>query len=990
MQKKLLSRLSWCLLVISFCGQAQAQEEEEAALARLQRLDQDMSQALLQVDSEIQRDRELLRDAEHETRTSRITPAMLEDARLEQASLDSRASGLQTRLNARRRALDQLNVEISELDARILHSADDAPEQEAWRSEQVEKIEQGQVLEGLIDKLDQLHRRYVTRTALARQRLNLLQARFELPDPTLARESRSVAVRDLQSHIDSLLAEASAARRQVALTGQEQPREKAQRRLLELRAMVLEEQAELSQHSIVRLQIDRALKSLSGFGKTSSVPVRVMKTALLNIEKMQDEILLQKKLVEQKLEQFRDQRQIINQQGAIATGVDSTLQNRLQIIDAVIVMAEEHLAEISRLLEHMQKDLTTFESALASNAGAELLIKHELPTDAESWQLLAGSLATLPIRVAVALQKALATAAEVFLQSSPGTKASGVLLLLGLSMLGWQGRRLLAQQQVARKNALASGTPMIRAPLAILLRNQLSLLLPVFVLGMGLILDLRQSDLILLLAPVLIWPFVRISLDLVNDLLDEYTPELDPARTHLLVLETRWIVILAAVLAAVLVSAHTVALSPVVIDAIDRLSMLCLLLIAIPLFHLRKLLLEGVQGKLESRLLRAISMIIPSLLAICALIGIIGYGNLAWAIALRLGWLIIMVLGLHIVRSILLSLLMSTQRWFERRDAESAPYWQQYILGPSYRVTLLLVVIVAVQLLFYLYNWNDQTPLVSAIPQLLNTTLFTIGAAEIKLNTLGLALLVLFVAFWGAGWSRQVSYLWLYTGVKDQGIRTSLATFTQYLVVVLGLVVAMKVIGLDLTVLTVFAGALGVGIGFGMQTIVVNFISGILLLVERPLSTTDIVNVDAYEGEVTRIGIRSLTVKTFDNQEVIIPNSSVITKPFINWTRTDDIMRTVLMIGISYDDDPHQAVDIIKKQVTSHPAVITDPGSKVMLWDYGESALMLRAQFHTHIRGDIGRADVRSQILFAIWDAFKEAGITIPYPQRDIHMHTSD
>ncbi|MGB5398550.1 MAG: mechanosensitive ion channel domain-containing protein, partial [Gammaproteobacteria bacterium] len=382
------------------------------------------------------------------------------------------------------------------------------------------------------------------------------------------------------------------------------------------------------------------------------------------------------------------------------------------------------------------------------------------------------------------------------------------------------------------------------------------------------------------------------------------------------------------------------------------------------------------------------TLIVPLLLVLCALIGIIGYVNLAWAIAVRLGWLIVVVIGVALVRNILRSLLKTAAGWFDRRTPESAPYWEQYILGPSYRLTLLLVVLAAAQLLFYLYNWNAETPVVRAVPLMLDTTLFTVGETAIRLKTLGLALLALVVAIWGAGWSKQVSYRWLYTGVQDQGIRSSLSTFTQYLVVLLGLVLVMKILGLDLTALTVFAGALGVGIGFGMQQIVVNFISGILLLVERPLATTDLVNVDKYEGEVTRIGIRSLTVKTFDNQEVIIPNSAVITKPFTNWTRSDDIMRTVLMVGISYDDDPHQAVALILEQVKAHPAVLTDPGSKVLLWDYGDSALMLRVQFHTRIRGTIGRADVRSQILFAIWDAFKDAGITIPYPQRDVHMRT--
>ncbi len=689
----------------------------------------------------------------------------------------------------------------------------------------------------------------------------------------------------------------------------------------------------------------------------------------------------------QKSAQFINQRQIVSQQGAIVTGADSTLQERLTLIDALIAEAGEQQAAITTLGNRLQTAWDECQVAVTTNAGTELTLHRELPADAQSWKELAQNLAMLPLRLGLAFKDSVLNLSAAFMQSSPGTRGICVLISLGLLLAGWQARRLLSNQLTRHREHSATKDSTVLVPLTIVQRNLPSLLLPLIVMTVGLILKLRQTDLVLLLAPLLIWPAVRFALDFINNMLDEYTPELDRGRTRLLLLETRWVVIVAAVLAAVLVTAHTIALSPLVIDAIERLSMLCLFLIALPLLHLRKLLLEGIRGDVESRLVRGFTLAVPLALVLCALIGMAGYVNLAWAIAVRLGWLMVVGFGVLIARNILRGLLKTAANWFKHRNAESAPYWEQYILGPFYRVTLLLVVLGAAQLLFYLYSWNAQTPVVRTVPLILDTTLFTMGETAIKLKTLALALLTLFVVIWGAGWSKQVSYRWLYTGVQDQGIRSSLSTFTQYIVVVLGLVVAMKIIGLDLTALTVFAGALGVGIGFGMQQIVVNFISGILLLIERPLATTDLVNVDKYEGEVTRIGIRSLTVKTFDNQEVIIPNSSVITKPFTNWTRTDDIMRTVLMVGISYDDDPHQAVALILEHVKAHPAVLTDPGAKVLLWDYGDSALMIRVQFHTRIRGPIGRGDVRSQILFAIWDAFKDVGITIPYPQRDVHMH---
>ena len=179
-----------------------------------------------------------------------------------------------------------------------------------------------------------------------------------------------------------------------------------------------------------------------------------------------------------------------------------------------------------------------------------------------------------------------------------------------------------------------------------------------------------------------------------------------------------------------------------------------------------------------------------------------------------------------------------------------------------------------------------------------------LGASALSVQDTFLAVLLVGFAFWIGGWSQQVSYNLALTRVRDLGIRQSLSTFVQYIVIVLGLLLTLKVIGLDLTALTVFAASIGVGIGFGLQNVVNNFISGILLLAERPLRVTDIVTIGGETGEVTRIGIRSLIVRTFDRKDLIIPNSAVIGNTFTNWTRNDETLREVLLFRISYRDDP--------------------------------------------------------------------------------------
>ncbi|MBW2940519.1 mechanosensitive ion channel domain-containing protein [Zhongshania aquimaris] len=966
------STLLAAALAVAMSSACLAQDDSD--LDRLNRAQADISQEFAQIDSDILRDRDRLRSAEAAL-TRDITPTLLEDARLDLASLKSRENGLKTRLKARRSKLIQLEEDISD------------SESEGGDPQQLSTMyEQREVLHTLINQLERLDERFQTRVALARQRLNLLQARFELPDLNASSKKPSGESLVLQKQIDALLISASTARRDAGAISGDTQAERAKRRLLELSALAAEEQAELYQVKMVRLQAARMLKSLAIFSGSQATPVRVIDKALDNIKKLRDSLNEQGELIDQKLKQFDDQAKIISQQGNIASGTDSTYQERLALINGLIDLASTSRTELSELLTSIDKVDKVYREDLASNASAELLVLRELPSDAQAWAQLGRNLLSLPVRVGVAFQQTIINIGNAFERSDDSTKGLCLLSLLALIFGGLQGRRLLAKQLHIVQSRADNEETAAWVPLDIIHRNLLSLLPPIFVIALGSLLHLRDADLILLLTPLLIFPVVKLSLDFINNLLDHYTPELSREKTAVLLLETRWVIMLSAILSGALIIAHTVALSPTVIDAIDRLSMLCLLLISLPLLHLRKLLLEGVSGNLESRMLRSFTLMLPILLVLCAITGLFGYVDLAQAIAKRLGWLFVVGVGLHFVRNIIRAIFNAVGRWFDRRDAESAIYWRQYILGPLYRIAVLFSLVLSAQLLFSLYQWNMQTPVVRYIPIALDTTLFMAGATAIKVKTFALALLVLFVAVWGAGWSKQVSYRWVYTGVSDQGIRNSLSTFTQYFVVVLGLVLAMKIIGLDLTALTVFAGALGVGIGFGMQQIVVNFISGILLLVERPLATTDLVNVDKYEGEVTRIGIRSLTVKTFDNQEVIIPNSAVITKPFTNWTRGDDVMRTILMVGISYDDDPHHAVKLVKELLVEHPAVLSDPGPKVLLWDYGDSALMIRVQFHSRIRGDVGKADLRSQLLFAIWDAFKAAGITIPYPQQDVHV----
>jgi potassium efflux system protein len=158
-----------------------------------------------------------------------------------------------------------------------------------------------------------------------------------------------------------------------------------------------------------------------------------------------------------------------------------------------------------------------------------------------------------------------------------------------------------------------------------------------------------------------------------------------------------------------------------------------------------------------------------------------------------------------------------------------------------------------------------------------------------------------------------------------------------------------------------------------------------LLLIERPLRRGDIVKIGSNEGEITRIGIRSLSMRTWDNMEVIIPNSEVITNAFVNWTHQDMIVRTVLMIGVSYDADPHRVKAVLERILNAHTGILRDPAPVALLWEFADSAVNFRIHYFIDVSKD-SLFKIRGEVLFAIWDNFKKEGIAIPYPQRDLYI----
>jgi len=219
-----------------------------------------------------------------------------------------------------------------------------------------------------------------------------------------------------------------------------------------------------------------------------------------------------------------------------------------------------------------------------------------------------------------------------------------------------------------------------------------------------------------------------------------------------------------------------------------------------------------------------------------------------------------------------------------------------------------------------------------------------------------------------------------------RGIPFALSTLARYAILLAGFLIAIGALGFDLDRITILLGAFGVGIGFGLQNVVSNFVSGLILLFERPVKVGDRLELADLEGEVRRIGIRATTVRTWDGADVIVPNASLISDRVINWTFADRLRRIKISVGVAYGTDPHRVIAILNDVATAHPEVRSEPEPMVIFLGFGDSSLDFE------IRAWTDKADqfpaVRSSMTLATHDALLEAGIEIPFPQRDLHLRS--
>jgi small-conductance mechanosensitive channel len=276
------------------------------------------------------------------------------------------------------------------------------------------------------------------------------------------------------------------------------------------------------------------------------------------------------------------------------------------------------------------------------------------------------------------------------------------------------------------------------------------------------------------------------------------------------------------------------------------------------------------------------------------------------------------------------------------------------------------------------------TDLLDPSVALLDSLAVSFGELRISLLTVVKGVLTLAVLLWAASVSsrfleRRISR------VPDltPSIQVLLGKLLKITLITLAVVVALNSVGIDLTALAVFSGAVGVGVGFGLQKVVSNLISGVILLLDQSIKPGDVIELGETFGWISSLGARYVSVVTRDGKEYLIPNEDLITQRVVNWSFTNELVRLEITFGVSYDCDPHEVRRIAREAAAKPSRVSKDSPPVCHLTGFGDSSLDFVLRFW--IRDPQGGVmNVKGEVLLAVWDAFKEHGIEIPYPHRQL------
>lgn len=312
-----------------------------------------------------------------------------------------------------------------------------------------------------------------------------------------------------------------------------------------------------------------------------------------------------------------------------------------------------------------------------------------------------------------------------------------------------------------------------------------------------------------------------------------------------------------------------------------------------------------------------------------------------------------------------------------------AVYALRYIFAPS---SMLKTTENAISSTIWLVVALHLAGILPELAQGLDEAGFNIGKNRISvlliLQSLVTVVVTVVVALWV---SRMLENRLMRAEQINMNFRVVMTKLVRILLTLVGVLVALSAVGFDITLLSVFGGALGVGLGFGLQKIASNYVSGFIILLDESVHLGDIITLDGHYGVVHQIRSRYLVLRKLDGTEVIIPNETLIASAVINHSLTDRKARVLLPVQVSYEGDLEHAMEIMRRVALQHPRVMQAPAPEVQVKGFGESGIDLQLAVWISDPEE-GSASLQSALYLEIWREFKASGVTVPYPQREIRI----
>ena len=300
-------------------------------------------------------------------------------------------------------------------------------------------------------------------------------------------------------------------------------------------------------------------------------------------------------------------------------------------------------------------------------------------------------------------------------------------------------------------------------------------------------------------------------------------------------------------------------------------------------------------------------------------------------------------------------------------------FWAQSVAGVAYLVTGL----------YGLALVEDSIALLEGMR-------FSIGEFTVSAWTIIAGIIAFALTLWiGLAVARVVETQIQRIPRMSASLKVLISKIIRIVLITIAIVTAIGSIGIDLSAFAFLGGAIGIGLGFGLQKVVSNFVSGIILLMDNSIKPGDVIEIEGTYGWINNLRARYASVITRDGTEHLIPNEDLITQRVINWSFTDDLVRVRVPIGVSYGSDPHKCIELVLDAANSTNRVLKDPAPRCLLNGFGDSSVNLELRMWIADPSN-GVGSVRSEVLLRIWDTFKENEVEIPFPQRDLHIRSSD